>query len=497
MVKEAPSAGRMAAMIAFALSCVAILLYLWLVFGGSVPLRPEGYRFEVRFPEATQLAQEADVRISGVNVGKVKKKEPERSSGLTTAEIELDAQYAPIPRDTQAVLRQKTLLGETYVELSPGTHGGKMLGDGGTLPSGQVSPTVELDEIFRTFDPRTREAFSTWMAEQGRAVGDGGQALNDALGSLAPFAEDVGDTLQILDEQDDATRGLVRDTGAVFEALSERSGQLRGLISNSNRVFRSTAERNRELASAFVAFPTFLRETRATTRRLSRFAADTDPLVSQLRPFARQFSPTLVNLKGLAPDLKGLLQNIGPLVTVSRPGLPALERSLDDTRPLLARLEPFLRDLQPVFDYLGLYKREISAFFANDSAATQASDPSAIAPRPLSYLRTTNPLNPEVLAAYQDRISTNRSNAYSEPGAYSQLARGLPLFGNYLCPPAGAPKPRLAATDPNLDPTLRQQILEFVFTPTGPTAPPCREQPPLGRVVGQSGRYPQLRPISP
>jgi len=497
MVKEAPSAGRMLAMIAFALSCVAIVLYLWLVFGGSIPLRPEGYRFEVQFPEATQLAQEADVRISGVNVGKVKTKQPDRSTGLTATEIELDEKYAPIPLNTRAILRQKTLLGETYVELSPGDPSGWKLGDGGTLPRGQVSPTVELDEIFRTFDPRTRRAFSDWMAEQGRAVGDGGQALNDALGSLTPFAEDVGDTLKILDEQSEATQGVVRDTGAVFEALSERQGQLRGLVSNSNRVFRATAERNRELADAFVVFPTFLRETRATTRRLSSFAADTDPLVSQLRPFARQFSPTLVNLKGLAPDLKGLLRDIGPLVTVSRPGLPALERTLDDTRPLLARLEPYLRDLQPVFDYLGIYKREISAFFANSTAATNATDPSAAAPRPLSYLRTTNPLNPEVLAGYDERISTNRSNPYTEPGGYSQLARGLPLFGNYLCPPAGAPTPRLAATDPNLDATLRAQIQQFVFTPTGPTAPPCREQAPLGRLVGQSGRYPQLRPIAP
>ena len=497
MVKEAPSLGKMIGMIAFALSCVAILLYLWLVFGGSVPLRPEGYRFEVKFPEATQLAQEADVRISGVNVGKVKKKEPDRSTGLTAAELELDAKYAPIPADSRAILRQKTLLGETYVELTPGDRGGEKLKDGGTLSSGQVSPTVELDEIFRTFDPRTRRAFSDWMAEQGRAVGDGGQALNDALGSLTPFAEDVGDTLKILDEQSEATRGVVRDTGAVFEALSERQGQLRGLVSNSNRVFRATAERNRELADTFVAFPTFLRETRATTRRLSTFAKDTDPLVSQLRPFAREFSPTLVQLKGLAPDLKGLLRDVGPLVSVSRRGLPSLERSLDDTRPLLARLEPFLRDVQPVFDYLGLYKREITAFFANDAAATQASDPSTIEPQPLSYLRTTNPLNPEMLAAYDERISTNRSNPYSEPGAYTQLLRGLPVFGSYLCPPAGAPAPRLAPTDPNLDPTLRAQVQQFVFTPTGPTAPPCREQAPLGRLAGQAGRYPQLRPIAP
>ena len=33
-----------------------------------------------------------------------------------------------------------------------------------------------------------------------------------------------------------------------------------------------------------MAFPTFLRETRTTTRRLSRFAADTNPLITQLRP---------------------------------------------------------------------------------------------------------------------------------------------------------------------------------------------------------------------
>ena len=75
MQKQAPSVGRILVMVLFALSCFGILLYLWLVFGGSTPLKPQGYRFKVNFPEATQLAQEADVRISGVPVGRVKKKE--------------------------------------------------------------------------------------------------------------------------------------------------------------------------------------------------------------------------------------------------------------------------------------------------------------------------------------------------------------------------------------------------------------------------------------
>jgi len=495
MVKEAPSPARFAAMILFTASCVGILLYLWLAFGGSVPLRPEGYRVNVQFPEATQLAQEADVRISGVSVGRVKTKQPDNRTGLTETVIELKERYAPIPRDTRAILRQKTLLGETYVELSPGTRGkANMLADGGRLPTAQVSPTVELDEIFRAFDPKTREALQVWMDQQGRAVNKGGRALNDALGSLEPFARDVDAVLAILNRQERATQGVVRDTGEVFGALTERQGQLRRLIENSNRVFETTADRDRELADTFVAFPTFLRETRATSRRLTEFALNTDPLIDQLRPAARALSPTLAELSATAPDLRGLFRDLGPLVTVSRAGLPALERTLDDTRPLLRRFEPFLRTLQPTFAYLSLYKREIAAFFANDTAVTQASDPTPSSSGPLNYLRTLQPLNPETLAAYPRRLQTNRSNPYTEPGAYSQVGRGLAVFGAYLCqnPP---PYPRLRPDDPNLEPEVREIVERFAFTDRGPQAPPCREQAPLGRLVGQPGRYPRLQPI--
>jgi phospholipid/cholesterol/gamma-HCH transport system substrate-binding protein len=50
-------------MAVFTLSCFGLLLYLWSAFGGPVPLKPHGYRFHASFAEATQLAQEADVRI--------------------------------------------------------------------------------------------------------------------------------------------------------------------------------------------------------------------------------------------------------------------------------------------------------------------------------------------------------------------------------------------------------------------------------------------------
>jgi phospholipid/cholesterol/gamma-HCH transport system substrate-binding protein len=489
MIKQAPSLGRILVMVAFGLSCIGILLFLWLSFGGSVPLRPEGYRMHVKFPEATQLAQEADVRISGVNVGKVKKKEQDQETGLTDTELELDHQFAPVPQDTRAILRQKTLLGETYVELSPGTRSSGMLDDGGTLPRGQVSPTVELDEIFRAFDARTRAAFQTWLSEQGRALSKRGRDLNNALATLEPFAEDTDVVLKVLDTQDSATRALVRDTGAVFEALTERQGQLRELISNSNRVFETTARRDAELADTLRVFPAFLVESRATIRRTSRFARDTNPLITQLRPAARELSPTLIDLAATAPDLRGLFRDLGPLIRVSRRGLPALERVLDNTRPLLARLDAPLRNIIPITDYLGLYKREIASFFSLDAVATQAVDPATN----IHYLRTTNPVNPEVLAAYPRRLPTNRSNPYVEPGGYTKLRSGLEVFGSYLCTSGRLPPEPVPGV--NLTPSLAQLIDRFVFSAGG--APQCKPQRPLGRVVGQSGAYPRLMQLPP
>ena len=81
------------------------------------------------FDEANQLADTADVRISGVTVGRVMKTQEDGRHTRVTMRIQ--PRYAPIPRDTQAILRQKTLVGETYVELTPGDRSSGPLRDGG------------------------------------------------------------------------------------------------------------------------------------------------------------------------------------------------------------------------------------------------------------------------------------------------------------------------------------------------------------------------------
>src|SRR5262245_55096566 len=131
MQKSAPSIGRILVAVGFTLSCFALLLFLWVTFGGPIPFKAENYRFTVDFPEAITLSKEADVRIGGVSVGKVKdlglasdsecQKDP-ATCNTTRTTIEVDPHSPPIPPDQKAILRSKTLLGETYVELTTGSQ---------------------------------------------------------------------------------------------------------------------------------------------------------------------------------------------------------------------------------------------------------------------------------------------------------------------------------------------------------------------------------------
>jgi phospholipid/cholesterol/gamma-HCH transport system substrate-binding protein len=495
MNKQVPSLGKILVMVGFALSCFGLLLFLWLAFGGPTPLKPKGYRFTVSFGEATQLANEADVRISGVPVGKVKVIKTNEQTGRSDAEIELKPEYAPIPADSRAILRQKTLLGETYVELSQGSGTGKKVSDNGRLGTGQVADTVELDEILRTFDPQTRAAFQTWFQDQAQSIDGRGADLNAALGNLAPFAQDTEKVLRILNGQKVAVRQLVRNTGEVFTALSERDGQLAGLITNSNRVFATTAQRGAELQAAFKALPTFEKESSTTLTRLSKFSQNANPVVTDLRPAARELSPTLVQMSKLAPDLKALFRDLNPLIDASKAGLPATREFLDELHPLLAEFDGPLKQLNPVLDGAALYKNEIAAFFANSSAATQATTPVAGSSEPVHYLRTSNPQNPEMLAVYSKRLSSNRTNPYPFPGDSLNLKSGLPSFETRNCTGQSTLQLGLGpVVDGVLNSTLRDNVLKFALNNGNVVAPPCKQQDRFNLHGGTLTQFPQLQP---
>jgi phospholipid/cholesterol/gamma-HCH transport system substrate-binding protein len=511
MSKRAPSTTQLLVITGFALSCFGILLFLWVTFGGPTPFRAKNYEIKIPFNEATQLAEQSDVRISGVNVGKVQgiALAPNRKQALAT--VSIDDQYAPLPKSTRAILRTKTLLGETYVELTPGSRKGPELADGGTLPEANIAESVQLDEIFRTFNAQTRAAFQEWMQEAAVAINGQGQNLSYAIGGLEPTFTEFDKLFRLLSTQELAVSQLFRNGATTFRALRGREGELANLIQSSNAVFQTTARRDQDIEALFRAFPTFLDESRLTLHRLKGFSLNADPLMKQLVPAAEELSPTLIALSKLAPESKAFFEGLGPVIKRAPSGFSALRKIFrDEFPPLLRALDPFIRNLNPILVGLKLYKRETASVFANLAAATNAVLP-VENPKgeQLHYLRAMGPLNPETVSTYMQRLAINRNSAYSPPSWAEGLAEGLPSFDTRQCtsgivatlnpetPKSPAFQERVVQTEPEKGKIktkeenaedLFKRIQQYAFAGQTSTAavpaPACKQQAPFEPIYG-------------
>jgi phospholipid/cholesterol/gamma-HCH transport system substrate-binding protein len=527
MRKQAPSIGRILVAVGFTLSCFALLLFLWVTFGGPIPLKPESYRITADFPEAITLAKEAEVRIGGVTVGKVKSlglapdsecQQDPTTCNTTRATIEIDPQYAPISSDARAILRSKTLLGETYVELTTGSQVqsdqpdntnataqstsmdvGQISGDdapqpipeGGHLAQSQVQEQTQIDEIFQGFDEQTRTAFQSWMQNSALAVNGRGLDLNDAFGNLGPFASDASDVLGTLRQQEQSLRTLVHDTGDVFAALTDHDQALAGAVVGANRTFGALASQSRALSDTFKIFPTFENEARLTLDRLKPFAEDARPVFHDLRPVARDLSPTLHDVRRLAPYARKLFKNLDPLTKASRTGLPSLQGFVRELRPVMDGFDPFLANFNPLLRWLDYQAPVVGDFLSNPSSSTADFLPfQSGQSAPLHLSRQMTIFTAESLAIYQKRLATNRGNGYLQPFAIGSFTPSTQneIFPSHDCsntfggqevthnPPSSPPQeesgqfPFSSLENPTVPQMVGSNFPGYPTNPPGPSA---------------------------
>jgi len=498
---EPLNAARIVVVAAFALTCFGLMLYLWNAFGGGVPLKPKGYRVTVALPEADLLAQQADVRISGVRVGRVVKAERSTASGggdpnRKDAILEIDPRYAPLRTDVKATIRRKSLAGEEYLELTPGSPEAAPVPDGGRVANANVAPSVEIDEVLRTFDAPTRRNFETWVQAQGAALQGRGDDLNAALGSLPAFADDLTGLMTTLHRQDAAVRAAVANTGVVFDALGARRDALRGAIANGRRATDALAAGADGIADTFRALPTFEAESTRLLNRAERFRKNADPVLTALRPGWREFGATAQAVKETAPEFKGLMEAVRDVNGPARRGLPAAREFFDAARPFVAEFTPLLDQLAPVLDYVAARSETVNTLVANLTATTNATAAGyGSRGAGVHYARVGMALNPGSLAQYSKRQSWSRTNPY--PDATSATFRGdrpLGVFDDRHCGMALAfPQLETDAPAGGFSVEMLRRIEHFVLNDGQAAAPPCVLQP---RPQGQATTFPHITPLS-
>jgi len=205
------------------------------------------------FPRAVSVYEGTDVRILGVNVGKVTAVIPEGNS--VRVEMEYDASY-DVPADAQAVIVTPTLVADRFVQLTPVFRGGEVMADGADIPLPETAVPVELDRIYGSLQALTRalgpngvnadgtldhllaagtKAFSGQgakgnqmirdLAEAAETFGEGAGPLFETVTQLAKFTSTLA-------ENDNLVRAFMQDLTGVSAMLAEESDELQRAVAS-------------------------------------------------------------------------------------------------------------------------------------------------------------------------------------------------------------------------------------------------------------------------
>lgn len=471
MQTQAPNWRKLAFPIGFALLCVLLTLLAFHSFGGSLPMQPKGYRVAVPLPDATNLVQGSGVQISGVKVGRVVS--VTRSGSVATAVIELQSRFAPLRTGTRAIVRTKTLLGEGYLQLAPGSATAPAIRDGGRLAAGDVQRTVQLDELLQTFDPAARHSIRRLFAGLSTALSGRSAALNGALGSAAPASSNLATVFDALSHQQRSLRRVFASSAGVLSALGERQGELQAAVTSGNAVLDATASRARSLAATVDAFAPFLVQLQRTAGTLSAASGDLNRAVGGMLEVAPRVEPALAQIRDVAPEFRTLFRRLPPTLTAGDRGLPSLARILNAAGPALAKIYPSTRELVPVMQLFAAYRYpSLVDVLANAGAFTNGR---MVGPGGKIIARgagTATVWN-ESIGGWVKKLPTNRQNPYLKPTGLDELSRGQGAKV-YDCRHTGNP---------------------LYLPPTGTGAPPCVVQGPW-KFNGRSHYYPRL-PLAP
>jgi phospholipid/cholesterol/gamma-HCH transport system substrate-binding protein len=341
-----------------------------------------GYTVKARFENASQIVKGNLVQASGIPAGKVEDIHltPDGQAELT---LSIDKDYAPLRRGTLATVRQASLSGvaNRYVDLRLPNDRAPAIPDGGVLDQDATTTAVDLDEIFNTFDPKTRKDLQQVIKGSAHLHKGQGERMNAGLLYLNPSLQASSRLFRELNSDSKLLGRFVVSSSQLVTDLADRHDDLAGLVDHLATTTDAIGSQQQALASSVEQLPPLLRRANTTFLNLRAALDDLEPLVDDSKPVAKKLRPFLAELRPLAQDARPTFNDLSHLL--SEPGkgndlvdltngqpplrdvtvrdvhengkdrdgaFPASARAIKDATPEVAFLRPYTVDLLGWFD---------------------------------------------------------------------------------------------------------------------------------------------------
>jgi phospholipid/cholesterol/gamma-HCH transport system substrate-binding protein len=364
-----------------AATVLVVLVAVFLAYNANngLPFVPT-YQVKAELPSAANLVVGNDVRIGGARVGVVSNIKPKLyKTGKVTALVTMKLQTSvkPLDENTTVLVRPRSALGLKYLEVTPG-HNGRHVPDGATLPLANARPApVEIDEVFNTFNAKTRTAIQQNLVSFGDGLAGRGGDLQLAIHDLGPLLRNIIPVSKNLADPRTRLANFVESLGRAASIVAPAAETQAALFRNLDSTFLALAGVSRpflqdaitggppaldQATSTFRAVRPFLRNSAALFHELqpgARALGRSAPIISsalavgtttlrRIDPFNKQLADALVALRDFAQD---------PLVPIGIHGLKNTAQALNPT-------VSFLTPVQTTCNYVSLWFRNVASLLS-------------------------------------------------------------------------------------------------------------------------------------
>ena len=344
-----------------AVTVLVVMLAVFLAYTANtgLPFVPTR-ELRVEVANGANLTAGSDVREGGYRIGLVSGLAPiELPNGRVGAELTLKLNTANgrVPVNSTVSIRPASLLGSKYVDLHKG-NSRRVILDGGTLPISQTSVPVQFEDVFQTFNPRTRRAIQGNLVGIGNTLAGRGSALNDTIATLPQLLGRLAPVARYLSAPSTQLTRFLRSLNGLTGTIAPVANVASRLFTDMATTFEAISRDPAALEASIAESPSTLAVGTDALRVTTPFLADLTTLGRQLTPATAQLEATLPVLNpAIAAGTQTLARtpvlnaNLRQLLGAAR----RTWRTAPGTNEALNGLISTVSTLNPMVRYLGPY----------------------------------------------------------------------------------------------------------------------------------------------
>src|SRR3954470_4035707 len=307
------------------LAAVVFGVYSW---RSSQPSKPQ---YTVELDNAFGLVGGADLKVAGVRAGKIKKLRVDQKTHRALVDFEINKPgFGSLRKDVFCVTRPQSLIGEYYIDCTPGKSP-QALKSGSTIPVSHTASTIPFDLVANVLRRPYRERLSIILSELGVGVAGRASEIQDVVHRASPALRETDAVLEKLARQNKTLKQLVTDADQVIGDLAGNEKDVGRFVVEAKNTAQASAERRADIAAGLHRLPTFLRELK--------------PTMADLGAAADASTPYLRDLNASAGQLQRFLENLGPFAEASRVNIRSLAKTSDVGRPAVRSARPTVAEL--------------------------------------------------------------------------------------------------------------------------------------------------------